>query len=105
SFPGARTDPARLRRAHRAPCSNVRSWREPVGRSPLDGPRWLRTATVIERSPTRVGPDRERLHRRLGMSAAPFTGSGTAAEPWILQTPSLGSEIRVHRDEHHDPPV
>ena len=39
------------------------------------------------------------------MSTAPFTGSGTAADPWGLQTPSLGSEIRVHRDEEHDPPL
>lgn len=39
------------------------------------------------------------------MPAAPFTGSGTAADPWVLKTPSLGSEILMHRDEDRDPPV
>jgi hypothetical protein len=39
------------------------------------------------------------------MAAAPFTGSGTEREPWVLKTPSLGSEILMHRDEDHDPPV
>ena len=39
------------------------------------------------------------------MAAAPFTGSGTEKDPWVLKTPSLGSEIMMHRDEAHDPPV
>ena len=39
------------------------------------------------------------------MTAAPFTGSGTVADPWVLKTPSLGSEILMHRDEGHDPQV
>ena len=39
------------------------------------------------------------------MPAAPFTGSGTATDPWVLKTPSLGSEILMHRDEDANPPV
>jgi hypothetical protein len=39
------------------------------------------------------------------MAAAPFTGSGTSDDPWVLKTPSLGSDIMMHRDESHDPPV
>lgn len=39
------------------------------------------------------------------MAAAPFTGAGTASDPWVLKTPSLGSEILMHRDEGHAPPV
>ncbi len=39
------------------------------------------------------------------MSAAPFSGSGVAGDPWVLKTPSLGSEIQMHRDEDHDPPI
>jgi hypothetical protein len=39
------------------------------------------------------------------MPAAPFTGSGTATDPWVLKTPSLGSEILMHRDEGATPPV
>lgn len=39
------------------------------------------------------------------MPAAEFRGSGTEADPWILQTPSLGSEIQMHRDEDHEPPI
>lgn len=39
------------------------------------------------------------------MSAAPFTGSGTPGDPWVLKTPSLGSEILMHRDEEKDPPI
>jgi hypothetical protein len=39
------------------------------------------------------------------MAAAPFTGSGTADDPWVLKTPSLGSEIVMQKDEEHDPPV
>ncbi|MGH3667796.1 MAG: DUF6855 family protein, partial [Acidimicrobiia bacterium] len=39
------------------------------------------------------------------MTVAPFTGTGASDDPWVLKTPSLGSEIRMHRDEDHDPPV
>jgi hypothetical protein len=39
------------------------------------------------------------------MSAAPFTGTGTADDPWVLKTPSLGSEILMHKDEDNDPPI
>lgn len=39
------------------------------------------------------------------MSAAPFTGSGTAEDPWVLKTPSLGSEILMRKDEDNDPPI
>jgi len=39
------------------------------------------------------------------MSTAPFSGSGTVDDPWVLRTPSLGSEILMHRDEGHDPPA
>ena len=35
----------------------------------------------------------------------PFTGSGTAANPWILKTPPLRSEYQVYRDESLDPPA
>ena len=31
--------------------------------------------------------------------------SGTRADPWNLQTPSLCSEIQAHRDESSDPPA
>ena len=39
------------------------------------------------------------------MNAAEFTGTGTADDPWILYTPSLGSQIQMHRDKAHDPPI
>lgn len=39
------------------------------------------------------------------MAAAPFTGSGTESDPWVLKTPSLGSEIAMHQDYANDPPV
>lgn len=39
------------------------------------------------------------------MTAAPFSGTGTSADPWVLKTPSLGSEILMHRDEENDPPL
>ncbi len=39
------------------------------------------------------------------MVRAEFTGSGTAEDPWVLYTPSLGSQFQMHRDENHDPPV
>ncbi len=32
-------------------------------------------------------------------------GSGTAGDPWILSTPSGGSEYEVHRDDAADPPA
>lgn len=33
------------------------------------------------------------------------TGSGTADDPWVLRTPSGGSELLAHRDEGSDPPA
>ena len=39
------------------------------------------------------------------MPAAPASGSGTESDPWVLKTPSLGSEILMHKDEVNDPPV
>ncbi len=39
------------------------------------------------------------------MPATPFTGTGTEADPWVLKTPSLGSEILMHRDTDQEPPV
>ena len=39
------------------------------------------------------------------MTAAPFTGSGTESDPWVLKTPSLGSEILMYRAVDNDPPV
>ncbi|CAN5741015.1 hypothetical protein BH23ACT5_BH23ACT5_16270 [soil metagenome] len=39
------------------------------------------------------------------MSRAAASGSGTGADPWVLKTPSLGSEILMHRDENNDPPI
>lgn len=38
------------------------------------------------------------------MSQAPVSGSGTAQDPWILKTPSLGSEFEMYRDEAAEPP-
>lgn len=32
-------------------------------------------------------------------------GSGTSEDPWVLSTPSGGSELRIHRDEGADPPA
>jgi hypothetical protein len=32
-------------------------------------------------------------------------GSGTREDPWILQTPSMGGEYQMYRDESADPPV
>jgi hypothetical protein len=32
-------------------------------------------------------------------------GRGTAEDPWVLETPSGGSEYTVHRDETADPPA
>lgn len=39
------------------------------------------------------------------MSKAEFSGAGTADDPWILWTPSLGSQFEMHKDEDHDPPI
>ena len=39
------------------------------------------------------------------MEPAEFSGSGTADDPWVLWTPSLSSQIQMHRDETHDPPL
>ena len=33
------------------------------------------------------------------------TGAGTAGDPWVLRTPSGGSELLAHRDEAADPPA
>ena len=33
------------------------------------------------------------------------TGSGTDGDPWVLRTPSGGSELLAHRDEAADPPA
>jgi hypothetical protein len=32
------------------------------------------------------------------------TGTGTAADPWVLRTPPGTSEYRMHRDDAADPP-
>jgi len=37
--------------------------------------------------------------------SAQFSGTGTAADPWILKTPSGTSEYQMYRDETADPPV
>ena len=34
-----------------------------------------------------------------------FQGSGTAEDPWVLNTPPGGSQYQVHRDETADPPA
>ena len=39
------------------------------------------------------------------MAEAKATGSGTKADPWILQTPSLTSSFEMYRAEDLDPPV
>jgi hypothetical protein len=39
------------------------------------------------------------------MAAAPASGSGTKADPWVLSTPSLGSTFEMYRDEDNEPPV
>jgi hypothetical protein len=33
------------------------------------------------------------------------TGSGTPEDPWVLQTPSLGSTYQAHREPDADPPA
>ena len=37
--------------------------------------------------------------------AGTVKGTGTPEKPWILQTPSGGSEFQAHRDEGADPPA
>lgn len=37
--------------------------------------------------------------------SAEFSGSGTATDPWVLYTPSLQSQIEMHKDEENDPPI
>lgn len=39
------------------------------------------------------------------MAKAESSGSGTPEDPWVLFTPSLSSQILMHADEGHDPPV
>ena len=37
------------------------------------------------------------------MANTEATGSGTKADPWVLQTPSLTSSFEMYRDEEADP--
>lgn len=37
------------------------------------------------------------------MESAPFSGSGTADDPWVLLTPPGSSEFRMHRAPDADP--
>jgi hypothetical protein len=39
------------------------------------------------------------------MAQAPFSGSGTPDDPWILKTPPLSSEFTMHRNPELDPPA
>ncbi len=39
------------------------------------------------------------------MPPAPFTGSGTPDDPWILTTPPGTSQFAMHRDPDADPPA
>jgi hypothetical protein len=39
------------------------------------------------------------------MARATFTGSGTPADPWQLQTPPGGSPYTAYRDQAADPPA
>ena len=39
------------------------------------------------------------------MTAADFSGTGTAADPWVLQTPSLRGGFEMYRVEDADPPA
>jgi hypothetical protein len=39
------------------------------------------------------------------MSAAPFSGAGTAENPWVLKTPPLSSEFTMHGSPEADPPA
>ena len=39
------------------------------------------------------------------MTAADFSGTGTAADPWVLRTPSLRGGFEMYRVEDADPPA
>ena len=39
------------------------------------------------------------------MAAANVRGSGTRADPWVLQTPSLTSSFEMYREDSAEPPV
>jgi Family of unknown function (DUF6855) len=39
------------------------------------------------------------------MTAAEFSGTGSANDPWVLWTPSQRSQFHMHKDEDHDPPI
>lgn len=39
------------------------------------------------------------------MSAAPFSGSGTKDDPWVLKTPPLSSEFTLYKAPEADPPA
>jgi hypothetical protein len=39
------------------------------------------------------------------MAKATFRGDGTLEKPWVLKTPSGGSEFRAYRDPAADPPA
>jgi hypothetical protein len=39
------------------------------------------------------------------MTQADYTGTGTPEDPWVLLTPSLGSQFQMYRDEANDPPI
>jgi hypothetical protein len=39
------------------------------------------------------------------MPTSAVNGSGTAADPWVLKTPSGASEYKIYRDESADPPA
>jgi hypothetical protein len=39
------------------------------------------------------------------MPSAEYSGTGTESDPWVLKTPSLGSEILMQKDEAHEPPL
>jgi hypothetical protein len=39
------------------------------------------------------------------MTEANFTGTGTAADPWVLKTPSGTAEYKMYRDESANPPA
>lgn len=36
---------------------------------------------------------------------AEFSGTGRENDPWVLYTPSLGSQFQIYRDEANDPPL
>ncbi|MFV1961674.1 MAG: DUF6855 family protein [Acidimicrobiia bacterium] len=39
------------------------------------------------------------------MTAAEFSGTGSANDPWVLWTPSLRSQFDMHKDQDHEPPI